>query len=413
MSKSFFTGGRLRRLAACQRVFLPPAARVLFSALFLYLTPFHAAAAKSDFDKEISRQKRELDELRDQLERGQKELSQLKEKQSTTLEELDRLANNIGLTDRYMKKLEATESLLDRSLHATRYELEQVGKRINQRNQLMATRVRALYISGGPERALVLGSEGGKQAPADFLERIYFMRRILRYDESLVKAGQVDASRKRDVLAKLDTKRQELQHFRERKAKERERFSLARAVQEKALSRLQNDLKAKDQALQELEDNARLLTDIIRGLEKRRQEELARNKKARELETGQRYCLPVAGVVVSRYGMQYHATLKTSTRNLGIEIAGENGVGVRAAVSGEVAMITRIPGYGQGIILDNGSGYFTIYANLSGIKVRTGDKVKTCEEIASVAADPGRVYFEVRHGTKTLDPVQWLKGGEK
>ena len=36
-------------------------------------------------------------------------------------------------------------------------------------------------------------------------------------------------------------------------------------------------------------------------------------------------------------------------------------------------------------------------------------KVKTCQEIASEAPDPGRVYFEVRKGTETLDPEAWLK----
>ena len=86
------------------------------------------------------------------------------------------------------------------------------------------------------------------------------------------------------------------------------------------------------------------------------------------------------------------------------------GTAVRAAVSGEVALITRIPGYGQGIILDNGSGYFTIYANLDNIRVAVGDNVRTCQEIASEAPDPGRVYFEVRKGTETLDPEMWLKG---
>jgi septal ring factor EnvC (AmiA/AmiB activator) len=86
---------------------------------------------------------------------------------------------------------------------------------------------------------------------------------------------------------------------------------------------------------------------------------------------------------------------------------------VRAAVSGEVALITRIPGYGLGIILDNGSGYFTIYANLSGIRVGLGEKVKTCQEMASVAIQPGKVYFEVRKGTNTLDPQKWLKGEVK
>jgi septal ring factor EnvC (AmiA/AmiB activator) len=81
-------------------------------------------------------------------------------------------------------------------------------------------------------------------------------------------------------------------------------------------------------------------------------------------------------------------------------------------VTGEVAMVTAIPGYGPGIILDNGSGYFTIYANLAGIKVGVGDVVNTCQDMATLAGKPGTLYFEVRRGTKTLNPETWLRSGK-
>jgi septal ring factor EnvC (AmiA/AmiB activator) len=364
-------------------------------------------AARANFDQEIARQKRELDEMRNQLEKGQRELEVIKAKQSSTLGTLDRLAGSIALTNTYLRKLETTEAWLDKAVHETDGELQSLSLQIRERNGLMAQRVRTLFIAGGPEKTLFLANSTGQ---TDFLSRVYFMRRVLRYDATLVKNSRADAQRKRKVLARLNTRRQELQAFRDLKAREKSHFTKARRDQEQALSALQNDLEAKDRALKELEENAKLLTEILAGLEKRRKEELARNKKQSTLETGTQYCLPVEGPIVSQYGMQYHATLKTSTRNLGIEIDGAKGATVRAAVSGEVALITRIPGYGQGVILDNGSGYFTIYANLSGIRVRTGDKVKTCEDIAQVASEPGRVYFEVRKGTKTLDPTQWLKG---
>ncbi|HLP41114.1 MAG TPA: peptidoglycan DD-metalloendopeptidase family protein, partial [Fibrobacteria bacterium] len=193
------------------------------------------------------------------------------------------------------------------------------------------------------------------------------------------------------------------------KAREKETFARAKSEQSRALTAIQSDVEAKQAALDEMEENARLITGIIAALEKRRKEETARSRKATRLETGARYCLPVEGDIVSKYGLQYHSTLKTTTKNLGIEIRGRPGAPVKAAVSGEVALITRIPGYGMGIILDNGSEYFTIYANLAGIRVRQGEKVKTCEDIAAVSVDPSRVYFEVRKGTKTLDPVEWLK----
>lgn len=368
-----------------------------------------AAAAKGPdkgFDKEIARQKRELDDIRDRLQREQKALATLKEQQISTLGKLDRIAGSIRLTEVYLAKLDATEETLNRSVATARTDLASVEERIKERNGVMARRVRVLYMSGSPDRMLLEGWEPGR---GDFMRKVFFMKRVVRYDQSLIDEGRRDATRRRDALAKLGARVQEVNRFRSHRAKEKETFTRAKRNQEKSLAAIQTDVAAKQEALREMEENARLINEIIAALEKRRKEEMARTHKISELETGARFCLPVEGEVVSRYGLQYHSTLKTTTKNLGIEIQGKPGATVRAAVSGEVALITRIPGYGMGVIMDNGSDYFTIYANLAGIKVRLGEKVKTCEDIASVSSDPSRVYFEVRKGTRTLDPVQWLR----
>jgi len=117
--------------------------------------------------------------------------------------------------------------------------------------------------------------------------------------------------------------------------------------------------------------------------------------------------------LVSRYGLQYHATLKTKTKNLGVEFLERPGKSVLAAGAGEVVYVNGIPGYGRGVIIYNGSGIYTIYGNLSEIKVKEGDKVKGCQGIARIPFSGSkmnqRVYFEVRKEKQSLDPVKWLK----
>jgi septal ring factor EnvC (AmiA/AmiB activator) len=366
-----------------------------------------AFAAKKDYDREIARQRKELDDLKATLEKEQRALESLNARKASSLERLEKLSGNIQLTEQYLRKLEATEGSLNGSVANVRKEMGGIEARIRDRNAIMARRVRVLFMSGGPGRLLLQAWEPGQ---GDLLRKVFFMKRILRYDRSLVEDGRQDAELKRKTLAKLDAKIEELAGFRTRKSQEMASFSRAKKNQEKVFQELQSSVETKREALRELEENAKLINEIIAALEKKRRDELARNKKASVLETGSRYCLPVEGEVVSKYGLQYHSTLKTTTKNLGIEIQGKPGGSVRAAVSGEVALITRIPGYGLGVILDNGSNYFTIYANLAFVRVRQGDKVKTCEDLASVSSGTGRVYFEVRSGTRTLDPAQWLKG---
>jgi septal ring factor EnvC (AmiA/AmiB activator) len=374
---------------------------------FGFITPPVFSQPASEVEKELAAQRKELDAVRARLQREQRELAALKNRRSATQGELNKLQNNIAETNRYLKRLEETERKLDASVRSTRGDLVAIEGRLKSRSAVLAKRARLLYMGGRPEDLLFLPAAG----ESDFLARAYMTRRLLEYDRRLIGENRLDMSRKQDGLKKLLVQSAELDEFQKRKTREMASFTSARNDQEKTLKTLQRDEANKARTLKQLEENAKKLDAIIRALEKRRRDAIASGRKGRELETGTKYCAPVQGKVVSRYGLQNHATLGTSTRNLGIEIEGSAGTGVRAAVSGEVAMVTAIPGYGPGIILDNGSGYFTIYANLAGIKVGVGDVVKTCQEMATLAAQPGTLYFEVRRGTKTQDPEAWLRSG--
>jgi len=65
------------------------------------------------------------------------------------------------------------------------------------------------------------------------------------------------------------------------------------------------------------------------------------------------------------------------------------------------------------VIIKHGSGYHTLYGNLSEIFSHVGDIIKENQIIGKVGTSgilnaPG-LYFEVRYKGKPLDPVQWLK----
>jgi septal ring factor EnvC (AmiA/AmiB activator) len=379
---------------------------VILIALFGGIGITSTFAQSSDTDKELASQRKELNAVRARLEKEQKELAVLRTRRTATVGELRKLEDNITRTNLYLKKLESTERALKASADNTRDELKEIQVRLNSRSRALAKRARMLYMAGRPEDLLFIPGLG----EGDFLKRAYLVRRLIAYDRRLVVENRADMGQKQAGLKKLLVQTEEIENFQKRKQEEVATFTRAKTDQQQTLKTLTRDESTKAKALKQLEENAKQLNAIIRALEKRRKDQLAQGRKGRDLETGTRYCAPVQGSVVSKYGLQYHATLGTSTKNLGIEIEGADGAPVRAAVSGEVAMITAIPGYGRGIILDNGSGYFTIYANLSGIRVSVGDAVKTCQEMASVADNPGQVYFEVRRGTQTIDPEAWLRG---
>jgi septal ring factor EnvC (AmiA/AmiB activator) len=74
-------------------------------------------------------------------------------------------------------------------------------------------------------------------------------------------------------------------------------------------------------------------------------------------------------------------------------------------------------GFGQLIIINHGSGYHTLYGNLSELFSKVGDIIRENQVIGKVGTSgvinaPG-IYFEIRYKGKPLDPSQWLKKGKR
>ncbi len=94
----------------------------------------------------------------------------------------------------------------------------------------------------------------------------------------------------------------------------------------------------------------------------------------------------------------------------GLEVRCGIGTVVRAVFPGRVAFADRYGSYGQIVIVDHGDHYYTVSANLGQVSVRVGEELAQGSPVG-VAGNDGHgpmMFFEVRHGSETLDPAPWL-----
>lgn len=120
---------------------------------------------------------------------------------------------------------------------------------------------------------------------------------------------------------------------------------------------------------------------------------------------------PVAGRVVVQFGQAAGRLGGTAVRN-GIEIAAQEDTPVHAIHGGTVGFADGFTGFGNLVILDHGSGNYSLYGYLSSTSLKQGDHVDSGAELGRVGmapAGPGALYFELRIDGKSVDPVQWLK----
>lgn len=114
-----------------------------------------------------------------------------------------------------------------------------------------------------------------------------------------------------------------------------------------------------------------------------------------------RLAMPVSGKIIRGYAKK---------KNEGIDIAASAGTAVAAAGDGTVAAITKDTDQVPILVVRHEGNLLTVYANIDGIAVAKGDKVKRGQTIARVrSSDPAFLHFEVRQGFDSVDPVPYLQ----
>lgn len=119
------------------------------------------------------------------------------------------------------------------------------------------------------------------------------------------------------------------------------------------------------------------------------------------------------GFISGHYGVQPHAVLKhVTTNNKGIYIQTPTGSTARAVFEGVVTQRFSIPGSNNAVIIQHGN-YRTVYANLTQIYVKEGDKVQAKEAIGKIYTDDEKdnkteLYFQVWKDKKIQNPEGWI-----
>ncbi|MCX7890572.1 MAG: LysM peptidoglycan-binding domain-containing M23 family metallopeptidase [Rhodobacteraceae bacterium] len=111
--------------------------------------------------------------------------------------------------------------------------------------------------------------------------------------------------------------------------------------------------------------------------------------------------MPVAGKIIKGY---------QKGKNDGIDIAAAAGTPVAAAADGVVAAITKDTDQVPILVVRHPNNLLTVYANIDGIAVQKGAKVKRGQQIAVVRSGASPyLHFEVRQGFDSVDPLPYLQ----
>jgi septal ring factor EnvC (AmiA/AmiB activator) len=374
----------------------------------------------------------ELNEKERALQQAQKRLKEERTKAADARKREAGILSELETIDRRLDDKRKQVALLDGRIRRTQAEMgdlqRDVARLVGQRSgqeDAMAQRLRAMYrmqVQGGALPVLLSGDDPFAQAV-----RLRHLTTLATVDARMIQEYRVTSEGLVDRRSRLEVRRGEMSALRTEAEGERAEADREFAKRRVLLARVRDERAYHDRMVGELSEATRRLEAFIRDLQDKRR--VAKvpppSSKPPKATPGEvtpgvglgamrgRLEWPAPGRVVEEYGMRVNPRFGTKTFRNGIDIDAGEGSNVHVVFPGHVLYTGWFRGYGNLIIVDHGSEYYTLYAHVADTKVAEGDDVKQGQVIGTVG-DTGslqgpRLYFEVRYQGKPQDPAQWLR----
>lgn len=175
--------------------------------------------------------------------------------------------------------------------------------------------------------------------------------------------------------------------------------------------------------LQNLPDGA-LLMEITKGLDLLERELYVQSRSFDEIKNAALHrrnqlqhtpsVMPVnirSYKIASGYGYRIDPLYSTTDFHSGVDFAGKEGERIGATADGTVSRASWQSGLGYSVEIDHGYHYKTLYAHLSQISVRQGQKVKRGQKIGEMGSSGKSIsthlHYEVRFKGEPQNPVNY------
>ncbi len=348
----------------------------------------------------------------DQIKEIESKLSREKQKlKAFDFQEKDLL---VQLADLEQKVTDARRSVneLEKTVRLDRIGMEKLQERLTNLEQSLknaetqvAKRLVALYKYARKGYIKVLANVRDLD---QFWQRATYLRAIMEKDrnmlEELTKQKRMQEMEVSRVGEKLIAREAESN-------RNKTRLSSLKKDLEKQVIRLMKTHKEKEfyeTAVKELQLAAKNLKQALLNIEKKDAYKILRS--SRFSDSKGKLPFPLKGRIIKADKL---SGSKSKQLNKGIFIEGVSDSRVKAVFPGRVDFSGRLKGYGEVIIINHGSRFFTISAHISSRKKQEGDVVERGEVIGFVKrsgpSKESRLYFEIRKAGKGLDPLKWLK----
>jgi septal ring factor EnvC (AmiA/AmiB activator) len=374
--------------------------------LFLLLLTVAGTARAQDSHGELTKVKeRELEQVRDRI-------SDLKKSMDRAAAERDRLTGElqtieVAISEQRMriKNIEREQRFTEKKKAALDADLLERKAHLDVESGELALQVRAAYMSGSQEKIKLLLNQ---RDPATLGRLMAYYRYLNDYRADNISAVTEEIRKLDKLQSQIAAEEARLTGLAKSHYAELTKLNNSQEERQSLLSSLRKKIVNEGQEVDRLAAQEQDLTRLIAELTSILSDYPISSEEPFSKHKG-KLTWPVAGTLIHDFGQpRVGGKIKWN----GVVMAAPRGREVRAVYHGRIAFADWLAGMGLLVIVDHGEGYMTLYGYNETILKNAGDWVAPGDVIATVGDSGGQaqasVYFELRKGTKPVNPRRWV-----
>lgn len=394
----------------------------------------------ADAKQEIANSKDKISSLQDEKKKVQDTISNLEALKSDTKAYVTKLDGTLETLSDEIEKLADDITAKESEISDTQTALAAAKETEAEQYASMKLRIRYMYEKGDTSFIdMILTAKSW----SELLNRAEYISKISDYDR--VKLEEYKATRA-DIAQKetqLEAEHADLVSLKGQTEAKQESVETLIAQKQKEIASYNAKISAANDQVNELNADIQAQEDNIAAMEAeiKRQEEEARKKaeeaarkaaeektkkaqaeaeaakkkaqaKTRTLSGGMVWPCPASSRISSYFGGRSSPTEGASTNHKGIDIPAPSGSSVVAAAGGQVVIATYSVSAGNYVMINHGSGVYTVYMHMSSLSVSQGQEVSQGQKVGAVGSTGystgAHLHFGVRKNGSYVDPLGYV-----
>jgi septal ring factor EnvC (AmiA/AmiB activator) len=381
---------------------------VLFLAMIaaILLAPEGSPAESSQ--KRLLKEKARLTEMRKRAMEAEAELNKALKRERAARHKVDGIRKRITGQRKLIARIDRKLSALAREMRKVESEMRAVEKeRANTRNRLERATALAFLEKRGAAGLTPVEARG---------ERLrYFAVLVLASEAERYGHLSADKEKKESALSGIERKVQLSERRISREKKVGKTLLSQQKTEAARLAKIKEQKAKKEKELADLRARVKRMKTLVSRIEREVKEAERRRSRGGRGKGPSKFSrvpgglvAPVRGKVVGTFGKYRDPVFDVEVENHGVEIEASSGSPIRSIGRGKVVFSGTVSGFGKVLIIQHGTGLFSVYGKAESFRVAQGQVVAPGQNIGRLPESPdgkSMLYLELRAGGTAIDPT--------